>query len=487
MALPTAIAFIISSTGLLLATGKENFPIKYFVEDTTKARMMRSILPAVFVLLQIQNTVEAFSSKNFGGSFALLNSITDIFILLVVGFVLVLISRSIGSSIDREKNERRRAEEALRQSEERLRDITFSMADWIWEVDENGVYTFSSKKGFDYFGPIRENVIGKTPFDFMPPDEAKKIAGIFSEIVKNKAPIKDLENWNITASGEKICFLTNGVPILDKQGNLKGYRGVDKDITQRKRTEEELVKAKEKAEESDDLKSAFLANMSHEIRTPMNGILGFAELLKEPGLTGEEQGKYIGIIEKSGERMLSIINDIISISKIESGQMEIFESDTNINEQLEFLLAFFKPEAEKKGLQIKIVNSLPAKDSVLKTDREKVYAIMTNLIKNAVKFTHNGSIEIGCEKKGQFLEFFVKDTGTGIHLEQRDLIFERFRQGSASLKSRYEGTGLGLSISKAYVEMMGGKMWIESEPGRGSSFYFTIPYIGEQMSTGALK
>jgi PAS domain S-box-containing protein len=143
----------------------------------------------------------------------------------------------------RDITERKLAEEALRQSEERLQDIIFSMGEWIWEVDENGVYTYSSQKGFDYFGPVRENVIGKTLFDFMLPDEAKRMAGIFMEIIKNKAPIKDLENWNITASGDIICLLTNGVPILDKQGNLKGYRGVDKDITERKLTEDVLKKS----------------------------------------------------------------------------------------------------------------------------------------------------------------------------------------------------------------------------------------------------
>ena len=146
--------------------------------------------------------------------------------------------------ISRNITERKQAEKALRESEERLRDITLSMGDWVWEVDENGVYTYSSEKGLELFGPTRENVIGKTPFDFMPPDEAKRVAAIFSEIVANKAPINDLENWNIGKNGKKICLLTNGVPILDAEGNLKGYRGVDKDITDRKLAEVELLKFK---------------------------------------------------------------------------------------------------------------------------------------------------------------------------------------------------------------------------------------------------
>jgi len=245
----------------------------------------------------------------------------------------------------------------------------------------------------------------------------------------------------------------------------------------REQAADELVIAKEHAEESDHLKSAFLANMSHEIRTPMNGILGFADLLKDPGLTGEEQYKYIGIIEKSGARMLNIINDIVSISKIESGQMELSISETNIQDQIEFICTFFKPDVERKGMQIFIKNTVSAIETIIKTDREKLYAILTNLVKNAIKFTREGSIEIGYEQKGNCLKFFVKDTGEGISQEQKESIFERFRQGSELLTRNYEGAGLGLSISKAYVEMMGGKIWLESELGKGSTFYFTIPIL----------
>jgi len=237
----------------------------------------------------------------------------------------------------------------------------------------------------------------------------------------------------------------------------------------------QLQKAKEKAEESDRLKSAFLANMSHEIRTPMNGILGFADLLKQPNLTGDEQQEYIGVIEKSGVRMLSIINDIISISKVEAGQMEVSISDTDINDQIEYICTFFKPESEQLGIKLFFNKTLAAKDSVIKTDKEKIYAILTNLVKNALKFTSKGTIELGYEKKGHYVEFYVRDTGIGIREEQKNLIFERFRQGSESLNRNYEGAGLGLSISKAYVEMLGGKIWVTSEIGKGSAFYFTIP------------
>lgn len=239
----------------------------------------------------------------------------------------------------------------------------------------------------------------------------------------------------------------------------------------------ELADAKEQAEESDRLKSAFLANMSHEIRTPMNGIIGFASLLKIPNLTGDQLKKYVSIIEKSGERMLNIINDLIDISKIAAGQMELIISPCNVNDQMEYLYTFFKPEAKKEGLKLSFSNTLTSEEAVINTDTEKLYAILTNLIKNSIKYTHEGSIEFGYLKKGDNLEFYVKDTGIGIDKERHEAIFRRFVQADIEDKKAYEGAGLGLSITKAYVEMLDGKIWVESEEGKGSQFYFTLPYF----------
>ncbi|TSA24674.1 MAG: response regulator [Bacteroidetes bacterium] len=269
------------------------------------------------------------------------------------------------------------------------------------------------------------------------------------------------------------------IPRFDSQKKLSGLIHVIRDITERKKTEEALVQAKEKAQESDRLKSAFLLNLSHEIRTPMNGILGFAQLLKEPHLTFGEQKKFIQHIEKSSARMLNIITAIVNISKIESGQMEISVSEINVNEKIEFVYNFFKPEVEQKGVQFLVKSTLSSKEAVIRSDSGKILSILNNLVDNAVKFTHTGSIEFGYEKKGKYLEFFIKDTGDGIPEEKQDFIFERFRQGSESMTRNYEGAGLGLSIAKAYVEMLGGKIWLESEPGKGSAFYLTIPYNAE--------
>ena len=243
----------------------------------------------------------------------------------------------------------------------------------------------------------------------------------------------------------------------------------------------ELLIAKERAEESDKLKSAFLANMSHEIRTPMNGILGFADLLKEPNLTGEMQQKYIEIIEKSGLRMLNIINNIVDISKIEAGMMNPCFKNLNVNEKIEFIYHFFIPETERKGIKLYINKTLPTKDAIIKSDGEKLFSILTNLVKNAIKYTQKGLIEIGYflknDKEPAELEFYVKDTGIGIPEDRQNAIFGSFIQADISDIKAHQGAGLGLSISKAYVEMLNGKIWLESEVDKGSVFYFTLPYI----------
>ena len=271
-------------------------------------------------------------------------------------------------------------------------------------------------------------------------------------------------------------------PII-KKGEVIGGSCFGSDITYRKLAEIELKRAKEKAEESDRLKTAFLANMSHEIRTPMNGILGFSELLKNPELTGDEQKEYISIIEKSGARMLNIINNIVDISRIEAGLVQLDITKSDINDQLRYIYSFFKPEAEAKGISLYLCDSLPGKESIINTDLEKVYAILTNLVKNAIKFTEVGDIEIGCFRNEDFLEFYVSDTGIGIPDDRQEAVFERFIQADIGNNMARQGAGLGLSISKAYVEMLGGKMWVVSKEGIGSRFHFTLPYdVGFERS-----
>jgi hypothetical protein len=274
--------------------------------------------------------------------------------------------------------------------------------------------------------------------------------------------------------------ITENVFILSNVSEtLKYQQTLEKQNTEISKINKELESALQKAQESDKLKSAFLANISHEIRTPMNGILGFADLLSTPDLNGEKQQEYIQIIQKSGQRMLSIINDLIDISKIEAGMVNLRFSKININEILREIYDFFKPEA--KGKNIQLFCKIPHADeqAEINTDKTKVNAILINLIKNALKFTEQGYIEFGYVLKNNHFEFYVKDSGIGIPDERKEAVFDRFVQADVEDKRAFQGAGLGLSISKSYVEMLGGNIWLNSEAGKGSTFYFTIPVSNE--------
>ncbi|MCX6288039.1 MAG: PAS domain S-box protein [Bacteroidetes bacterium] len=378
--------------------------------------------------------------------------------------------------------DRKRVEEALIHEQDLMSALMDNIPDHIYFKDTTSRFFRNSRAHVQSFGLTDSNqLVGKSDFDFFVKEVAQRQYEDEQEIIRTGQSINK-EEFTTRNDNSVNWYYSTKMPLRNKDGKIIGTFGISRDITERKRAEKELIIAKEHAEESDRLKSTFLANMSHEIRTPMNGILGFAHLLTEPNLTGEEQQEYIRIIEKSGVRMLNIIHDIVDISKIESGQMETTISATDINKQIEYLFAFFKPEAERKGIQLSVKNNFMSKEAIICTDREKIYAILTNLVGNAIKFTCQGTIELGYEKKDKFLEFFVKDTGVGIHRDQTEIIFERFRQGNDLITRPYEGTGLGLSISKAYVEMLGGKIWVESELGKGSIFYFTIPYNAEKQT-----
>jgi len=342
--------------------------------------------------------------------------------------------------------------------------------------------TFCEITGYSYDALLKMNFT-----DITYPEDLEKDLMFIKKVLNNEIDSYEIEKRYIHKNGSIIWIRLLSNVVRNEEGQVLFAIASIVDITNRINLQNELIIAKEKAEESDRLKSAFLANMSHEIRTPMNGILGFAELLKEPGLSGKEQQKYIGIIEKSGERMLNIINDIVDISKIEAGLIELSITESNIISQIEYIYTFFKPEAEAKGIKLSFTTQLEANEALIKTDREKVYAILTNLVKNAIKFTEEGgSIEISCnlstEGKAEEIKIYVKDTGIGIPKERQAAIFERFIQADIDDKMAYQGAGLGLSISKAYVEMLGGKIWVESESGKGSTFYFTLPYNANSNS-----
>lgn len=248
-----------------------------------------------------------------------------------------------------------------------------------------------------------------------------------------------------------------------------------RDITEMKKAEADIIAAKEKAEESDRLKTAFLHNVSHEIRTPMNAIIGFSALLNEPNITDDERKQFIDIIFNSGSQLLSIINDIVDIANIESGQVKLNVGEMNLNITLRNLGEQFRYKEQDAGLSVKLKTGLPDEESIIVTDSTKLVQILSNLISNAIKFTKEGHVEFGYQYKNGSIEFFVKDTGIGISQEYHERIFDRFFQVDNVVSRKFGGTGLGLSICKAYVELLGGNIWLHSRPGEGTVFYFTIP------------
>lgn len=254
------------------------------------------------------------------------------------------------------------------------------------------------------------------------------------------------------------------------------------DLTAQKQFETELIKAKEKAEESDRLKSSFLSNMSHEIRTPLNTIVGLANLMAENELTQKEKKEYAALINQSSNQLLNLISDIIDIAKIESGQLTLNKNNVYINSVMEKLYDIFSSKLKrinKSRISLDYIRTIKNEDACIYTDETRLTQILTNLLDNAVKFTREGAIEFGCELdiKANELVFFVKDTGSGIAPEKQKIIFERFRQADDSFTRTHNGNGLGLAICKNLTDIMGGRIWLASEPGAGSCFSFTLPYV----------
>jgi len=332
-------------------------------------------------------------------------------------------------------------------------------------------------------------------YDFNPPDQ-------LNEVILKRSPIIE-NNYESNRKSKKVSTFGNvdvknflSIPIINNDkiiaiislaNKMTDYDTIDAQnltvltdsvwkMIEKQRYQEELIIAKEKAVESDKLKSAFLANMSHEIRTPMNAIIGFSEILLKPDLNVEKKNKYTVIVMNSCKKLLSIVDDILDISIIDSGQVEIKKVSTVINEIIFELFTIYDNVAKSSNISIYFHNTLDNISSTIFTDKIRLNQILNNLLNNAFKFTSKGQIDFGYELKDGFMVFYVRDTGIGIPKHLQNVIFERFRQAELELTREYGGTGLGLSISQKLVELLGGKLWVESEPDKGSTFYFTIPY-----------
>lgn len=343
-------------------------------------------------------------------------------------------------------------------------------------TDAQGQIEYVNPQFTEITGYSLEEAVGKNPRILKSGEMDQKF---YSDLWKTitSGGIWKGEIINRRKSGELYWAYKSISPIIDRKGQILNYVAIGEDITEKKKNEAELIKAKEKAEESDRLKSAFLANISHEIRTPMNGLLGFADLLKSSDLSPENQREFIEAIEINGQRMLNVINDLIDISKIETGEMKLNISDVSLNEMMNDAFNFFKPQAETKQLELSYVCGSPDNDCIIKSDHIKLNQILCNLIRNGLKFTDRGYVkfEYTCDKN--VVLFSVSDSGIGISDEQKEVIFDHFRQGNYSLTRRYEGTGLGLTIAKAYTDLLGGKIWVESEVSKGSTFWVELPCL----------
>lgn len=411
------------------------------------------------------------------------------------------------------------AEEAIKNERILLRTLIDNLPDIVYIKDTEGRKVVSNNADFEFLGFTSEaEVLGKTEAELYPGGNAHIGLEDDRMIIESGKIIYNYEEKRVDTNGNEHWFLTNKIPLFNDQGNISGLVNLSHDITERKLSEialqereqelekqnmeylalnreylklndelkeslrqikainAELLVAKSKAEESDNLKTAFLENMSHEVRTPLNGILGFAEFLKDPDLEKEQVEQYIGIIDASSKQLLTIINDILDISKIQAGQINVSKSDVNITELLEDIYQENKEQAELKHLSLVLNKRDLDKNIIAQTDGSKVKQILNNLINNAIKFTSKGTIEFGFEVKEQLLSFFVKDSGIGIAPEDQSLIFKPFSKVENSAARKYGGNGLGLAISRALVEKLGGTMSLASAINNGSIFIFTIPY-----------
>ncbi|MFC2114586.1 PAS domain S-box protein [Bacteroidota bacterium] len=376
-------------------------------------------------------------------------------------------------------------QELLQESEEHYRKLFFEAPNGYQSLNENGIIIQVNPAWSNLIGYSSEDAIGCWVGDFLDSASQKKLAAHFEDF-KIAGEIYNLEMTFVHKTGKPVNVIINGRVGNTPEGKFKQTHCILSDISDRKKYEQELNKAKIHAEESDRLKTAFLANMSHEIRTPMNAILGFSDLLRDRDLSRKEMDEYIDIINQRGNDLLQIISDIIDISRIEAGDIRMVKELIPVNQFLSDIYQSFAKIiqfSKRSDIDLRLISKdLPDK-AVIESDRVRVKQVFDNLLQNALKFTSNGYIELGYTYNGKTLQFFVKDSGIGIEKKKQNLVFERFRQADDKHSRDYGGTGLGLAISKNIIELLGGTISLESDPGKGTTFYFTLPYRSDGKNT----
>jgi len=375
----------------------------------------------------------------------------------------------------RDITESKQAEEALRKSEAIKNKMVSNIGDVIVIIDKNGVNQYKSPNIEPLFGWKPEELIGKKTFDVVHPEDVDSVKKFIRELTQ-KPNATDITQFRYKRKdGEYVWIEITAVNLLHDK-DIKGIMGNYHDISDRKNTEQEIIAAKDKAEESDRLKSAFLANMSHEIRTPMNSILGFSSLLDKDNLSDTSRKHFVKIIQTSGKNLVQIVNDVIDIAMIESGQLNISKSTFSLNQSFFELKEIFQEKIKMDQLSLQLILEAPKNELKIFSDELRIKQIVTNFLSNAIKFTEKGQIIFGFKRvRNNKIRFYVKDTGIGIPKDKLQMIFERFRQADDSTTRKYGGTGLGLAISKNLVDLLGGKIGVRTGENKGSEFYFTLP------------
>ena len=389
--------------------------------------------------------------------------------------LLTFVADQIATSISR-----RSAEDSFQREKAYLDQLFEGSPEAIILINNNGIVLKVNSEFSKLFGYGREEMIGQNIDDMIAdPDNKSEAVRITAELIGGAGV--EIETKRRHKDGRLVDVSLLVTPIVVQEKIFGGY-GIYRDITYRKQTEKNLIASKEKAEGADKLKSAFLSNMSHEIRTPMNAILGFSTLLSDPGLTDEERSEFIQIIKDRGNDLMRIIDDIIDISKIESGQINFEIKDCPVNILMTNLMVTLN-ELKRRNNKTKVsLNCFPGNltpEFTIMTDGNRLRQIMTNLIENALKFTEEGHVDFGYALNynvpAPFIEFFVRDTGIGIPKEMHNVVFERFRQVDDTATRKYGGTGLGLTISRNLTRLLGGEIWLESDKGKGTTFYMRLP------------
>ncbi len=489
VALPTAICFWLLSISLLMAIKFEFWPFSLLKGSSVQSRLTKTFLPAILLLMMANSYVNStiFSSlKNP----ALAAAIELIFALTVFGFIVIIISTTLGKRLTT-------SQKTLENSEKRFRNAVM-YAPFPIMIHAEGEVVMISKAWTDLTGYTLEDIPTIAEWSAKAYGVNAAASREYIEtLYKLDAPKYDGEWKIITRDGEQRIWEFRTSPVGQLPDGRNALSSMAVDITERKefeielkdKTEEieaqneelmsinqELLIAKEHAEESDHLKSSFIANMSHEIRTPMNGIIGFSGLLNEPDLTEDKRKKFTSVIIKSSEQLLRVIDNIVEISRLETRQVKAIESKVCLNDLLTELHMIFEINTRESGIRLLLTKGLSDEESNILSDETKLNKILGNLLENALKFTRKGYIEIGYKLERPNLEIYVKDTGIGIAPEKQTVIFERFSQEDKDASEAHSGLGLGLSIAKENSELMGGQISLSSEKNKGSIFTVTIPY-----------